>query len=204
MRLALIICYPLLLHIAIWRELPGLQLVALIFLALGLLYENLKQKNAASWGLLIFLVSLITASHQYGGSIYFAYFPPVVIFMLLLFVFANSLRKNQIPIVTDIGEKTRGPLSPEMRKYTRSVTLVWSLFFLVMTLWSIVLPWFVSPVTWSWLTNFAHYIIVAALFSAEYIYRKWRFQDHDHPNFMNYIKIVVKADVVKRAPNRNG
>ncbi|NOY72549.1 MAG: hypothetical protein GXP14_09265 [Gammaproteobacteria bacterium] len=203
MQLALIISYPLLIHLAIWREWPNLQLAALIILAVGLLYKKLIKKNTASWGILVALISVIAVCHYYGASIYLSYLPPVVIFMLFLFVFSSSLRKNQTPIVTDIAEKSRGFLAPEIRNYTRSVTIFWSFFFLVMTIWTMVLPWLVSPTIWSWFTNFVHYVLVAVFFVAEYYYRKWRFRGYKHPGLWSYINLVVKAKVTTRAAKRN-
>ena len=75
---------------------------------------------------------------------------------------------------------------------------MWGSFFVAMVLWSALLPWLTTVMLWSLFTNFLNYLMAALLFVGEYIYRRWRFQDYDHPGIIDYIKIVVRADIRKR------
>ncbi len=198
MPVALILCYPLLVHLAVWLKQPMIQVLALLVLALGLLWPGLRQGRRFPW--VLFLVALVLAGAvgHMDIAIYLLYVPPVVIPLLFWAVFFRSLLPGQTPLVTAIGEQARGPLSEQMRSYTWGVTLMWTIVFAAMALWSALLPWLATDTLWSLFTNFINYMVVALLFGVEFLYRKRRFRDHDHPGFADYLKIVVNANVRKR------
>ncbi len=198
MPVALTLSYPLLVHLAVWLELPVIQVLALLVLTLGLLLPGLRQGSHFTWGLLLLILVLLCAIGYMDIAIYLLYLPPVVIPLLLGSVFLRSLLPGEIPLVTAIAERARGPLSAQMRRYTWGVTLMWTVFFAAMILWSALLPWLATVTLWSLFTNFINYLMVALLFVAEFVYRKWRFQNYDHPGFVDYLKIVVNADIRKR------
>ncbi|MCF6209264.1 MAG: hypothetical protein L3J88_03715 [Gammaproteobacteria bacterium] len=198
MPVALILSYPLLVHLAVWLELPVIQVLALLVLALGLFLPGLRQGSRFTWGLFFLVLVLLCTVGYLDIAIYLLYLPPVVIPLLFWGVFLHSLLPGKVPLVTAIGERARGPLSAQMRRYTRGVTLMWTVFFAVLALWSALLPWLLTNMQWSLFTNFINYLLVVLLFVAEFVYRKWRFQDHDHPGFLDYLKIVVNADIRKR------
>ncbi len=75
---------------------------------------------------------------------------------------------------------------------------MWTVFFAVLALWSALLPWLATITLWSLFTNFINYMLAALLFVAEFVYRKWRFQDYDQPGFVEYLKIVHKSGIRKR------
>ena len=198
MPVVLTLSYPLIVHLAVWLELPMMQIVALLVLTLGLLLPGLRQGNRFTWGLFLLTLGLLYAISYVDIAIYMLYLPPVVIPLLLWGVFFRGLLPGGTPLVTAIAEQARGPLPVNMRRYTWGVTLMWTIFFASMALWSALLPWLATITLWSLFTNFINYILAALLIVVEYIYRKWRFQSYDHPGFMDYIKIVVNADIRKR------
>lgn len=194
----LILSYPLLAHLAVWLEQPVIQILALLVLTLGLLLPGLRQGRFFTWGLFLVILVLLCVVGYMDIAIYLLYLPPVVIPLLFWGVFFHSLLPGQTPLVTAIGEQARGPLSEEMRGYTWGVTMMWTVVLAAMALWSALLPWLASITLWSLFTNFINYMIIALLFGAEFVYRKWRFRDHDHPGFADYLKIVINADIRKR------
>ncbi len=194
---ALILSYPLLVHLAVWLEQPVIQVLALLVLTLGLLLPGLRQGSRFTWGLFLLILGLLCAAGYLDIAIYLLYLPPVVIPLLFWGVFLHSLLSGKVPLVTAIGERARGPLSAQMRRYTWGVTLMWTVVFAAIALWSVILLWLATTTLWSLFTNFINYLMVALLFVAEFVYRKWRFQDHDHPGFVDYLKIVVNADIRK-------
>ena len=196
--MALILSYPLLVHLAVWLELPAVQVLALMVLALGLFLPGLRQGRCFIWGLfLLTLVVLFTVDYL-DIAIYLLYLPPVVMPLLFWGVFFHSLLPGQTPLVTAIGEQVHGSFPEVIRRYTRSVTLMWAIVFAAMALWSALLPWLASATLWSLFTNFINYLLIALLFAVEFIYRKWRFQDYDQPGFMDYLKIVASANIRRR------
>lgn len=174
------------------------QMLALLVLALGLLLPGLRQGNRFTQGLFLLILVLLFAINNQGVTLYLLYLPPVVIPLLLCGVFFRGLLPGGEPLVTAIAEQVHGSLPAYMHRYTRSVTLMWAIFFAAIALWSALLPWLGSITLWSLFTNFINYMLAALLFVIEYIYRKWRFQNYDQPGFVDYLRIVVNADIRKR------
>ncbi len=198
MQIALILFYPLLVHISVVMQTPYLRAAALVVLALAILYRPLKRASAMAWVLLLAVAAGSVPGLFFGFTGFVLYLPPVVIPVLLLTVFGETLRPGHTPLVTAIGEKARGPLPAEMRRYTRAVTLMWCLVFASMATVAAALPWLASQEIWSLFTNLLNYVFVGVLLFAEFLYRKYRFPDHDHPNLQQYIKIVISANIGKR------
>ncbi|MCF6259915.1 MAG: hypothetical protein L3J98_07110 [Gammaproteobacteria bacterium] len=198
MPVALTLSYPLLVHLAVWLDLPMVQILALLVLALGLLLPSLRQGNRFTQGLFLLILVLLFAINNQGVTLYLLYVPPVVIPLLLWGVFFRGLLPGGKPLVTAIAEQVHGSLPAYMCRYTRSVTLMWAIFFAAMALWSALLPWLGSITLWSLFTNFINYILAALLFVIEYVYRKWRFHHYDQPGFVDYLRIVVSADIRQR------
>jgi uncharacterized membrane protein len=197
MQTVLIIAYPLLTHLAIILNIPKLQASAIFILATGLLYNSLKAGHKIAWLILIGISLLAVASIWFQLANYALYVPPILLPLLFLGVFGQTLLPGQVPLVTAIGEESRGPLSAAMKNYTRNVTIMWTLIFLGMVISSMLLLWLASPELWSLFTNIINYIAVGAVFAGEYIYRRLRFKDHDHPSFIDYLRIVVRANIRK-------
>lgn len=196
--IVLTLSYPILVHLAVWLELPVLQILALLVLTLGLLLPGLRQGSRFIWGLFLLTLGLLCVIASMDISIYLLYLPPVLIPLLLWSIFLRGLLPGKVPLVTAIAEQVHGSLSSQMRRYTRGVTLMWTIFFAALALWSALLPWLATITLWSLFTNFINYMLVGLLFVAEFVYRKWRFQDYDQPRFVDYLKIVVNADIRRR------
>lgn len=197
MQFLLIVCYPFFAHVGMLTQKPTLHMLAIVSLSAGILYTLLSKRRIFPW-IILCLITLVTATLSYLnlGEI-LIYASSMIILLLLFFVFSHSLLPGHIPLVTDIGEKSRGPLSKAMRHYTQNVTIAWAVLFGVMATWSMVLAWFGPPSLWSLFSNVINYIMVGTLFLGEFIFRKWYFPDHDHPNFLQYIRIVIHANIGK-------
>ncbi len=97
-----------------------------------------------------------------------------------------------------IGEASRGPLSPAMRKYTKIVTISWAVAFCCMAIVAVILAIWADVTVWSWVTSVGNYLLIGLMVWGEFLLRKLVFPDHDHPGFIEYIQIVVSANVAKR------
>lgn len=195
MPVVLVLLYPLLLHVSIIADLPHLQVPAIIALAAGMLWRNLARAEALPWCLLIAVALSALALHASESALYVLYLPPIVLPLLLLFVFGRTLLPGREPLITAIGEASRGPLSAAMRAYTRRVTQCWVAVLAAMFSWSLILVQMDDPKLWSWFTNFINYGMVIGLFIAEFFVRRLKFPDHDHPGFAEYLRIVRHADI---------
>lgn len=197
MQIALLVAYPILVQLSFIFNNPSLQTAAIMSLTCGLLYKPLKKRETKTWLTTIFIALLSALALHTESTIYALYAPPIIVPSLLCIVFGYSLTREQTPIVTAIGEASRGPLSPEMICYTRGVTQLWTIVFMITIANAILLPILTIPTIWSWTVNVVNYIVVGIIFLGEFIYRKHRFKDHNHPNFVEYIRIVTTTDIRK-------
>jgi uncharacterized membrane protein len=176
---------------------PEAQLLALVLLAAGVSLPGIKKHSVFSWLVLLSVMLLSVLISYLQLTMYVLYIPPIIIPLLLFSVFFRSLQPNETPMTTRIGETIHGSFSPDMRNYSRQVTVLWCVFFILLTLWSAMLPIYASDEIWSLFTSFINYLLVALLFVAEYFYRKWRFRTFNHLSFWQYMEQVVKADIRK-------
>lgn len=89
----------------------------------------------------------------------------------LALLFGRSLRAGQDPYCSHIAEKLHGSLSPLLARYTRGVTVAWTVFFCVVALSSIVL---FSAARFSIWTRFAWLStlpLLVLMFIIEYVCR---------------------------------
>lgn len=205
MRLLLFLQYPLVNHLGAFLESDEIRLLSLALVILGIALPRLMPSTLllvastlrgwlmllGSWSVLL-IVSYLNLIHWLYLLL------PGLIPLTFGIVFGASLRTGAEPLVTRIGEQARGPLTMEMRRYTRTVTLLWTAVFMLLTLQAIVLMTLKftdqgSLVVESWLLNVVSPVCIGALFVGEFWFRKRRFPRHDHPTFWNYLAIVRRA-----------
>lgn len=193
--IALIAAYPLLVHIALVFAVPQLLFVAPMLFLAGVCWQGLGNRNKTVWLVFSLLCAAVLLLEYLGLTLYLLFLPPVVIPLLLLFIFGRTLVNGREPLITAIGEAARGPLSQAMRTYTHRLTQLWCLVFVAMILWSAILPWLEQPELWSWFTNIINYGVVGVLFVGEFMLRKKLFPTHNHPGFFEYLRIIARANI---------
>ena len=190
-QVVFIAIYPLLLHASFVFSEPRLASLAVFLLAIGITFRKLLEFSLASFFVFACATILTLISHHFNVISILVLIPPILVPLALLTVFGQSLLKNRTPLVTEIGEISRGPLEPEMRLYTRRVTQMWVAVFILMIFSSLVVGFLGSRLAWSLATNILNYLLVAVIFIAEFYLRKIKFPDHAHPKFFEYLKIVA-------------
>ena len=92
--------------------------------------------------------------------------------LMLAAVFGTTLLRGRQPLVSRLAETVhRTRLTPEVQRYTRQVTLAWTLFFLATALVSGVLFCCVSLEIWSVFANFLSFPLILLMFAIEYAVR---------------------------------
>jgi uncharacterized membrane protein len=91
---------------------------------------------------------------------------------LLAAVFGRSLRAGQTPLCTRFADQLHGPLTPAEMRYTRQVTLAWTLLFVAITLTTLGLYVAAPLAAWSLFVNFVTVPLIAAMFVAEITVRR--------------------------------
>jgi uncharacterized membrane protein len=107
--------------------------------------------------------------------------------LLLGAMFARTLAANREPLCTRFARLVHGTIPAVVDRYTRQVTLAWSIFFLVMAALSCALYFSGNVAAWSVLANFVTLPAVAAMFAAEYLVRL-RVLPGWHGNFLDGVR----------------
>jgi uncharacterized membrane protein len=191
--IALIAVYPALVHASVIFAMPDLQVLAVVFFLLGIFWTALVRGR--SWLVFSMLTSAILLLGYFKLTLYLLYLTPILIPLALLIFFGRTLFAGRTPLITAISDAARGPLTPALQKYTRLLTQLWCVIFLILILWSIILACLQRPELWSWFTNVINYGLVGAFFVIEFMVRKKLFPEHNHPSFMQYIRIIIKANI---------
>jgi len=92
--------------------------------------------------------------------------------------FGSTLRRGAQPLVSALARRLHSSFTPAMARYTRNVTLAWTLYFLAMATASLVLFLAGDFAHWSLLANILTPVFTAAFFVGEYLVRYWL-----HPGF---------------------
>jgi len=98
----------------------------------------------------------------------------VGIYLMLAFGFGRSLLAGQVPLCTHWASMIHGPLSEPVERYTRSVTLAWTLFFVTISCSSALLYLLAPLRVWSVFSNFLTLPLAALMFAIEYELRRRR------------------------------
>jgi uncharacterized membrane protein len=136
-----------------WRALPR-RLAMLASAGLGALVYGLWPLWRQNYALL----SFVQESGVYG---------------LLGLTFSRSMLPGHVALCTRLADRVHGPLSPLEIKYTRRVTGAWAALFFLISALSILLYLLAPLRIWSIYSNFCVQPLVAAMFVAEYLLRRW-------------------------------
>ncbi len=114
--------------------------------------------------------------------------------LLMASVFGVSLTMKEGDWVTRLATIIHGgSLPPEIARYTRSVTVAWTLFFLLMAATSMTLFASGQREWWSAFINLFSWPLVAAAFLVEYGIRKLLHPNFEHVSFSTTIRRVAGA-----------
>lgn len=89
-------------------------------------------------------------------------------YAMLAAVFGVTLVRGRQPLCTRFAEIVHGSLTPEEVRYSRRVTLAWTLFLLAISLLSSALFFLASIEAWSVFANFLSFPLVMLMFVVEY------------------------------------
>ena len=188
--------YPLLAHLAVVFHDTRLEWLALVWLLGISLAGALLARRLWAWLVLgggaLLLYWLVVEGH----GRYALYVPPALIPAALFLLFASSLRAGAVPFISRIAAFMRGePLPPPLVAYTRHVTVLWCVVFIVMFASAVALALWASPEIWSLMTNVVHYVVLGAVFVAEFAYRRIRYRDLEPWGLFEYLRRLVRTNI---------
>jgi uncharacterized membrane protein len=126
-------------------------------------------------------------------------------YIMLATVFGVTLTGGRQPLCTRLAETVHGSLAPEEVRYSRQVTLAWTLYFLAISLVSGVLFFFCSIEAWSVFANFVSFPLILLMFVAEYLVRLRKLPHQEKHSIMAGILAYWKTPATRpraSAPSR--
>ena len=112
----------------------------------------------------------------------------VGVYSLLGLAFGRTLRRDRVPLCTQMALRVHGTLPAEALRYTRQVTIAWALFFAVTTA-ALLLLFLAAPLrTWSAFANFGIPLLVIIMFVIEYRVRRRALPNMTHAGVIATIR----------------
>ena len=192
MLLALLTAYPVVIHAAV---INGYAVAALLMLLVVPVFLTSRSRARGLFAALAVTaaVSLLAATLE-GSEQLLLYLMPVLINAILAVIFARTLLPGETPLVTRFSILLRGKLEPQVVSYTRRVTQVWTLFFILLALESLLLALFAPLEIWSLFANILNYLLAGLLFAGEYFFRVHYLHDLEHPGFPRFVRNLSRVD----------
>jgi uncharacterized membrane protein len=153
-----------------------------------------------SWGLAA--GALLAAALLIADAETLLKLPPVVLDLAVATWFGMSLAPGEEPLVSWFARLVRGvELPPDLARYTRNSTIVWTVLLGTMAVVAAALALFATPQAWSLFANGISYVLLGGLFFGEYFYRRVRYPHHEHERFVEVIRRIVRG--VALTPRRS-
>lgn len=175
------LAYPLLIYLGLTRF--DLRAVAGFVVLLAAARLALRVRKDAGANLRAAALPFVLAGAVAGiavalddGRIFL--FAPAAVNGALLVAFGRTLRSGP-PMVETFARLQVRDLSPAEVDYCRTVTRVWCGFFAANGAVALGLALFGSLEAWTLYNGFVAYLLIAGLFSVEFVYRTWRFRRYE-------------------------
>lgn len=190
--ITLMVAYPIVAYIALWFEQPYFVIGYLLLILTLMALAKCQSRHWTSGIVLFTTIAIIAYFTQQTNAEYLVYFPPILLLLSMFIFFSQSLLNGQIPVIARYAQMIGDKLEAHHLRYYRSLTILWSVFMLLMVITSILLAVFSSLDNWSLFTHVISYLLIASFFIIEFIYRKRRFNGELESNFFRFIKKIIK------------
>ncbi len=184
----LAVAYPVIVWIGLTRL--GTRAVSVIVLALvvPMLAIRLRKADRATFWSIVRVPIAILVLVVLGAITQDARFVlamPVVINLVLLATFGETLRAGQTPMIERFARLVETELSDDKRAHCRSWTQRWCIFFALNAAVALALGLFATPFMWAAYNGGIAYALIGVMFAIEYVSRKARFRDDPPRNPMD-------------------
>jgi len=113
--------------------------------------------------------------------------------LMLAAVFGVTLARDRQALCSRFAEAVHGSLEPEVLRYTRQLTLAWTLFFIALSVVSALLFAFNPIETWSIFANFMTFPLVILMFIVEFLIRLRMLPNLERHNILDGILAFWKT-----------
>jgi uncharacterized membrane protein len=172
--------YPLVVFVGLkWLE-PSILALILVSLTLLRLYFSTKKPTIPLIRIVGINAILLLSFNIFVNSAFLLKLYPVVISFSFFSVFIYSIFKP--PAVITLIASAQDKMTENAVVYTRKVTLVWCLFFILngfIALWTV----FQSDEYWAIYNGIISYVLMGILFACEWLVRR-NFKKNDRSNYI--------------------
>jgi uncharacterized membrane protein len=187
------VSFALLAHAALIDRLPPVwgALLSLVPLFALLLWAVRRSGGRVA---AVALVALAAVALWLGWDSLQRHFPSIFFLehaganLLLALLFGRTLLAGREPLVTRFARLLHGSLPPEVQRYTRHVTLAWTIFFASLFTLSATLYLGGFVAAWSFLANIASPFLIGAMFVIEYAVRLRALPDWERVGILGGIR----------------
>jgi len=224
-----LIC-ALIAHLAVETASPALTAAGIVLLAAVVLAPSLARGSIAAWAAALAIAGAVAFAASQRWIWLPLYAPPVLGDAFAAWLFGHTLASGRMPLierfVRGMQAEAGRPLDPAIIQYARTLTVVWTLLFGLLGASSLALalcaepngvllllgfspPVAIPQIVWSWFANVAEYGIVGLFVVLEYAYRRARFPQHPHLDFLQFVKRLCAItpaliELESRAPRPSG
>lgn len=178
-------------HFNLMAGRPGQALVGLfLVLSIGLLVSLLYRNRSAAAIIALAMLGCALVLKQVG-TLHALYLPPIAFNSGLCALFASTLRRGKMPLITRYIQMMEGEVPAELVQYSRNLTRIWTVFFALMALISALLALYAPVAVWSLFTNFINYLLVLLLLGGEYFMRDKLFPHRQQRGFVNFLRRLI-------------
>jgi uncharacterized membrane protein len=122
--------------------------------------------------------------------------------LALSIVFGRTLAAGREPLCTRFARIVHGDLPPEVQRYSRQLTVAWTIFFATLFMLSCTLYLGGFREAWSLLANFLTAALVVAMFAIEYAVRLRMLPNWNHVGVMGGVRAFSRHFADSRAGAR--
>jgi len=113
-----------------------------------------------------------------------AYVEHLSFILLMAFGFGRTLAAGRQPLCSQFAAVLHGTLTPAVARYTRQITVAWTVFFLLIATVSTLLFAVSSVVVWSTFANYLTLPLVGVMFVGEHAWRRVALPNVQRPSML--------------------
>ncbi len=192
------IAYPVLLHLYLRGEGGSdADLLLAILPLLTLLGWFAWRATPPRWRLLVPLAFLLlaywmTAGHERFGAIALSGSAHAALNLFLMGFFGRTLLPGREALITQITRRVNGGVQPDIARYTRHVTLAWTVYFGAQVMLSLLLYLFAPLMVWLTFINLMGWPLLVVMFGLEYLWRITRYPHHPRTSIRKAFEVYAR------------
>jgi len=172
---------------------PVLEFAAIAVLGIFVLWSFLQRRNPVAWLALLGLLALAAYAAYSNRTVLLSFLPQVLLSVMFMLIFGRTLRSDSVPLITRISTDMRQGQSEVPIRYTRGLTLAWTIIFTLLALEGLLLGLFAAP-GWVLRVSAMTWTFVGVFIVSEYLYHSRRYPNPLQHGFLDFARDLTRVD----------